>query len=80
MAKQIRLIAVAIAYGYQIGTAYDLEKEAVHNDGLRNKENTTVLQEAISDGWQVVQSNSIGEQGSTTVVYTLIKEDKKEED
>lgn len=79
MAKQVRLIAVSLQPSATIGVAYNLEEVRwTTQKGVSG--DISVLQNAINDGWKVVYSNSIGDIRTAAIVYTLIKEDKKEED
>lgn len=81
MGKQMKLIAVPIPHGSLMGTDHRSDEEmwGVKIDIPREK-NLAALEEAINDGWEITQADSVVKLGTAVIMYMLFKEDKVEED
>lgn len=79
MAKHVKIIGVPVSIGHFIDSI-DTEFEESYFGAKASSKEATQLEESINDGWVISESNTMVIGGTGVLLYTLIKEDKKEED
>jgi hypothetical protein len=79
MAKQVKIIGVPVSVGY-IVDSNDPEPRTSYFGANADSKETARLEVLLNEGWEIGRSDTAVVANHTVLLYTLVKEDKVEED